>query len=563
MSDDPTTNPTVRGSPVIDPIIPVIDPTIPMFETGDVGPDKPAPHPTDFLTIHPNALVAITTARIAQNQTPEANTRVNTLNPTHPRFILFLDALASLAVSDDKGQVVAMAMQIINAEMTITISENTVVEPELVDYIKKLVEILEKISTAKPDEIPGMQLDFYQTTYGHSLSKLYKRFHRRSWLQKFDVEFAKKVGEDELKCQVVLSALLTAFEVISAIKEKKVANKEADPKVVKDEDWNTLMFMMSSAIPNVEYLLNHSTLCQTWAEELKGTISNPPSHFNCGLLISVLGTVSVKKTIAETDDSLPVPLFRAIEKLTSHHRHVLLLFEYATSVDGRRDLESKFNYPTRPASDVKPTVAIPDIDELNTALRLILPNKPDLSGEVDLVTTGIKDQLRIELGGSLPSPVVHCECALIAYLNENPHTEDWPVRYIGVSKLSCAACYSWIQAFNDSHVAQYQTRGCHGRWYPGWAMPAAPKNMTDEKKKEEVDMQHKMNAIVGQAYRQFADAGGDTRPVALSDSTEAKARFPTMVWDMADMKKAIRLSNEKRDKRAATVSTGKKQPVKK
>lgn len=300
-------------------------------------------------------------------------------------------------------------------------------------------------------------------TYIYSFNKLHKRFTNRDWLAPFDVEFAKKNGPEELKCQVVLSALLTAWDSINIIKivnagktaapnnKKKKFNLET---AVTDNEWTELMFMMSTSIPDVEYLLNHRTLCGNWAEDLQGTISFlPPRH--CNLLIPVPRTVSVPST--GVGNLVPVPLFRAIEKLTSHHRHILLLFAYATSVDGRNDLDSYLKILVRPMEKTPPIVVVPNIPGVESALRPFMPKGMNLDTEVDLIKSSMQTQLGIVLDEDNPTSfegIVHCECALIAKFNEAPHPPG-PMTYIGVSKLSCAACYAWIQAFNATHKAKY------------------------------------------------------------------------------------------------------------
>lgn len=75
---------------------------------------------------------------------------------------------------------------------------------------------------------------------------------------------------------------------------------------------------------------------------------------------------------------------------------------------------------------------------------------------------------------------VHCECALIAHLDNLPPDESpVPCNYIGVSKLSCAPCGVWINAFNatrgpGARVRTYHTMGTHSKWYRNWAMPQTP-----------------------------------------------------------------------------------------
>lgn len=72
---------------------------------------------------------------------------------------------------------------------------------------------------------------------------------------------------------------------------------------------------------------------------------------------------------------------------------------------------------------------------------------------------------------------VHCECALIIYLHNLQDEQFRSYNYIGTSKLSCAPCEAWIQAFNSSMVPdakKYYTRGTHSKWYSSWVMPPAP-----------------------------------------------------------------------------------------
>ncbi|EGC44027.1 hypothetical protein HCEG_03242 [Histoplasma capsulatum var. duboisii H88] len=66
---------------------------------------------------------------------------------------------------------------------------------------------------------------------------------------------------------------------------------------------------------------------------------------------------------------------------------------------------------------------------------------------------------------------VHCECNLLKYF-VNVDFKPRPVSYIGVSKLSCAACAAVFAAWNDlHHNYQFKIRGSHGKWYSPWAAP--------------------------------------------------------------------------------------------
>lgn len=63
-----------------------------------------------------------------------------------------------------------------------------------------------------------------------------------------------------------------------------------------------------------------------------------------------------------------------------------------------------------------------------------------------------------------------CEYLLVTYLLR--HNSPIPVSYIGVSKLSCKACFLWLQAVGEVTGLTFHTKGCHDNWYPRWSTPA-------------------------------------------------------------------------------------------
>lgn len=93
---------------------------------------------------------------------------------------------------------------------------------------------------------------------------------------------------------------------------------------------------------------------------------------------------------------------------------------------------------------------------------------------VDKATSKFKPRMQ----GQATSPTfapVHCECRLLQYLACSD-MDPRPVRHIGVSKLSCAACTavlsSWNQLQNRSMSRQhYMTRGSSRKWCWPWAIP--------------------------------------------------------------------------------------------
>lgn len=71
----------------------------------------------------------------------------------------------------------------------------------------------------------------------------------------------------------------------------------------------------------------------------------------------------------------------------------------------------------------------------------------------------------------------HCECALIAFIHNNPHYSSL-FSYISVSKPSCKPCYYWISAYNqESNRSKYYTQGYHDKWYPRWRSPSLARDL--------------------------------------------------------------------------------------
>lgn len=208
-----------------------------------------------------------------------------------------------------------------------------------------------------------------------------------------------------------------------------------------------------------------------------------------------------------------VPLYRAIQKLSSHHRFILQLLKYASSAEGQADLPRITVHATKVVA-VPVDVAFPSIPQVENIIRPLLPPGDTLQAEMDAVRAGFNhefDPLELDAAESVPfKAFVHCECSLIADFTTMGNPQ--PFRYIGVSKLSCAACHLWIKAFNNTHHTQYHTRGTHGRWYPKWAMPTSLQTQS---------FLDNMIDAVQDAYKAHSSAD-KTRAIELSDSTEAK-----------------------------------------
>lgn len=248
------------------------------------------------MTDHPNTLVGLTTARIhfqEINNTglPTTSPRINIEKETSvtgedSRFILVLDALASLAVLDKSSQVIAISVQRKDELLEFRIAENKAVNRKVIEHVSTLLNLLNGIATCDQAERQAKELEFIKTTYLHSINKLHKRFTGYLWLEEFERLFAaRETGENAEKCLGVVSSLITIRKALDEIKsdsDKKARNpnqyKRLYPtKAVKDEAWADLIFEMDVGVADVETLLNDRTLCDNWAQGLQGT-TPPPSQ---------------------------------------------------------------------------------------------------------------------------------------------------------------------------------------------------------------------------------------------------------------------------------------------
>lgn len=132
------------------------------------------------------------------------------------------------------------------------------------------------------------------------------------------------------------------------------------------------------------------------------------------------------------------------------------------------------------------------------------------------------------------NPIQHCECLLVAYLLRRGSIP--PVSHIGVSKLSCKACFLWLQAVREVTGCKFDTQGCHDKWYHNWSAPA----LEGSKYKHKIDMNF-LGKVESELYENLK-ASKIARPRAHSDSSNSseggmvKMRVENMDKKLADFR---------------------------
>ena len=116
-----------------------------------------------------------------------------------------------------------------------------------------------------------------------------------------------------------------------------------------------------------------------------------------------------------------------------------------------------------------------------------------------------------------PDLVVHCEVKLLwEIFRAEQKDQQLPkaYTYLGVSKLSCYGCASFIDGFNGVHKTHFMTRGSHEKSYYPWQFPSGDFSKRDE--------------LIEATYKLISDSWVDSytgyRPKFVSDSTAQSGR---------------------------------------
>lgn len=115
---------------------------------------------------------------------------------------------------------------------------------------------------------------------------------------------------------------------------------------------------------------------------------------------------------------------------------------------------------------------------------------------------------------------MHCEYAIVAYLHH--HSTLPAFSYIGVSRLSCKPCYYWIKAFNKTMKTRFRTKGCHDKWYGGWARPG----LGEPNHQAKIDAKF-LSFVEGELVRYQIGAGMIRERSSSESSTSSEPMIPS------------------------------------
>ncbi|KAL0631985.1 hypothetical protein Q9L58_009136 [Maublancomyces gigas] len=416
------------------------------------------------MDIHPNLLVAIATSAFLtrdircdnsskrDNKVDIIEEMAGTAKDDFDRM-LFLDAIASLSVSAASAQVVAVALKqnSTNGKAILAIAENGPLDARLIPHIERLLQLLDKIadenerlpdSTTVSPILAAYRMEFIKAVYRYSVLKNLHRYKRR-W-----DKLVPYVNKHVIQ-RINIHATLPRVAFINAIAALKIArdiNFEIlhNDVEVSDKEWADLIILMDGTVAELDFIRQYY----------------PPAVKNLQFYRRI---------------------FRPFLKLTSQHRHIINLLALAAAGNlftlfGSEMIvcESTIINPVAVTLPRKLQEFYPVIGSIYRSMRM--DRIAEMASGVSRRALGAKWDIS-NTSVNQYSGRVHCECALIIYLHNSQDEQFRSYNYIGTSKLSCAPCEAWIQAFNSSMVPdakKYYTRGTHSKWYSSWVMPPVP-----------------------------------------------------------------------------------------
>lgn len=445
---------------------------------------------------------------------------LTTNSATSLRTFKVLDALASLAVSRQKSQVVSIGLQFDTNSITLTIAENDPVTAETIEYVSKTWRMLRDLSQiyagkrnsqrdAGPDRwqhwvglsppVPrnlSLADDLISQLASHVYTFTDEKFWRRlnRWwppLRAFTNQYITIKNHNLNHEESLLRDSVLAFRM------------GLDALGMRDERlsvrWPDVVRRMDTAAEYASELLADKYRLESWVHAMQSTF----------------------------------PLRLALEKVTSHHRYFTELVGFANSPRLHRFFSLTPTFVAVPdCFDHIPRYTLPDGEDFwHTILNHICADTPVSLGRV--VAT-----LHNNLSGEDQDPCVHSECALVAHYEVHRGKGlTPPFSYIGVSKLSCMPCHLWLKALSERTGRNYYTRGAHGKWYRGWRAPNIGPDPATWNAGETGGLETMMAGILRENLKEqhgvrsasdSTDASGDTRYEA---SEKHRAEVKEMLSD--------------------------------
>ncbi|KAF8432795.1 hypothetical protein BGX38DRAFT_242696 [Terfezia claveryi] len=384
-----------------------------------------------------------------------------------------MDALASLCVSKARGEVIAIGAQIIRkdnrARLVLTVAGNHPTHELLTKIphhlrvvwgnLQQLARLYElERSEAKPGTFSNQRSSsppssvyvdprqkpvisiLLQALLQHHFAKVHQRFHKR---------FPK---------------FLSFRQIFLAIPDEAWPNKLIKAK--------TELSAVSCSIRDMADCFNQAYSQGKWT--VTSTVLTKLSTLleNICVRTSQIDPVEMAllEGVVEQHGAASFPLGHYLRKLSTFHRSASSLIRWAQSPRLRHTLKDSLEIQI---VTLKPEF-IPQFPTTSAGWEEVVKNiveRNDFLPEGSFIQEAATAVCKSFSHSPKAAPPVHCEVALILHYQSRPVSSVPPFNYIGVSKLSCGACWEWIQQFNSENNTTYVVKGAHKKFYYPWGIP--------------------------------------------------------------------------------------------
>ncbi|KAG5303506.1 hypothetical protein I7I50_10283 [Histoplasma capsulatum G186AR] len=471
-------------------------------------------------------LIALLTEVAPQNELPrQADIRLE--DTFHERLRIVLDAIASVLVSKPRGEVIAVGMRSqqngLGKKIILTLASNTGIPKKTYQHARNLIDDLKKLGAdfadyrksaeqeihtsqqSEPGRVDSPEID-ERNLPPHLRQKIY--FFRR---------------------RVLLFALPKIHQRLhKGYKPTKSSRGLTFVRIAEELDINinssVNILKKCSMIINwmLHHLPNNSRLFSIEKEDYVVEGLNSIAGMVDELFETKTWLADIPNTSSKTDD---FPFEQFLRKMSSISSNTDTLLQYAYSPR----LYQKYLINT--------DIEVECLNRSQRPIQLPSPDKWRQIAEEILKAQGASSLLRdiSETNKNIPGlhlqksfkrrktvkGWVHCECMLVLYLIGNSRLGISALPYIGVSKLSCVACWEFFNALHKVDCMFY-VKGSHSKAYFPWKFPDVEMNSAKLLKSEKEKILKSFYSDLAATYTQRFNAKERLRRMSESSTGSTK-----------------------------------------
>ncbi|EFQ99070.1 hypothetical protein MGYG_02084 [Nannizzia gypsea CBS 118893] len=467
-------------------------------------------------------IVALLTEVESQNEQPRKGD-VSLQDPLHDRLRVVLDGIAKVLISKAQGEVIAVGMQQQNdptKKIIFTFASNGAIADRTLEHARNLVRDLQKLggdfANFRRDNMNKLEMQtesqhselsrtpspwmdennfpvylqdearlFRAHIYTFSLPKIHQRLHkpyRHTSRGLAFMDIARELPDDGDSNSV--KTLKKVSDIIGWMLRHLPKNADSFP----DSDVDRLVDGLGCITDMVQQLFK----IETWQIDLF-RVSPAVTNF---------------------------PLERFLKKMSSITNATDTLLKYAYSPRSYQKYLAKAEVCVQCLENSPREIPLPESKQWRHISRKILANQEadsllDEISEGDSISPGFHLRKRFD-GKQAIKGSVHCECLLVLRLAGDSRTGISALPYIGVSKLSCLACWEFFGSLRDAGHKFY-TKGSHAKAYFPWKFPDVEMDNAQFLQAEKAQILRSLQSRLATTYTQRFQVQERSR--RLSDSS--------------------------------------------